>query len=75
MVYGKKPGGAAEKKEGKPITGKTAALAGPAGEKETKDAATKPGPPKKGSAVKVRDCLTSDAVIASNSYFRSKVAS
>ncbi|XP_063254512.1 cytoskeleton-associated protein 5 isoform X2 [Prinia subflava] len=52
VVYGKKPGGAAEKKEGKPITGKTAALAGSAGDKETKDAAAKPGPLKKASAVK-----------------------
>lgn len=57
MVYGKKPGGAAEKKEGKPVAGKAAALPGPAGEKETKDAATKPGPLKKTSAVKVRGCL------------------
>ncbi|NWY66529.1 CKAP5 protein, partial [Erithacus rubecula] len=52
LVYGKKPGGAAEKKEGKPVAGKAAALPGPAGDKETKDAATKPGPPKKASAVK-----------------------
>ncbi|NXD33892.1 CKAP5 protein, partial [Copsychus sechellarum] len=52
LVYGKKPGGAAEKKEGKPIAGKAAALPGPAGDKETKDAATKPGPQKKASAVK-----------------------
>ncbi|XP_023783865.1 cytoskeleton-associated protein 5 isoform X3 [Cyanistes caeruleus] len=52
LVYGKKPGGPAEKKEGKPITGKTAALPGPAGDKETKDAATRPGPLKKTSAVK-----------------------
>uniref|UniRef100_A0A8C3XB01 Cytoskeleton associated protein 5 n=1 Tax=Cyanoderma ruficeps TaxID=181631 RepID=A0A8C3XB01_9PASS len=58
LVYGKKTGGAAEKKEGKPIAGKTTALPGPAGDREAKDAATKPGPPKKGSAVKVRDCLT-----------------
>lgn len=58
MVYGKKPGGAAEKKEGKPIAGKTAALPGPGGDKEIKDAATKPGPLKKASAVKVRDCWT-----------------
>ncbi|NWW54387.1 CKAP5 protein, partial [Pedionomus torquatus] len=60
LVYGKKTGGAAEKKEGKPVTGKTPALSGPGGDKETKDAATKPvslkkaptaksgGPPKKG---------------------------
>ncbi|NXT12712.1 CKAP5 protein, partial [Prunella fulvescens] len=52
LVYGKKAGGAAEKKEGKPITGKTTAVPGPAGDKETKDAATKPGPLKKASAVK-----------------------
>ncbi|XP_005047149.1 PREDICTED: cytoskeleton-associated protein 5 [Ficedula albicollis] len=52
LVYGKKPGGAAEKKEGKPIAGKAAALPGPAGDKETKDATTKPGPLKKASAVK-----------------------
>ncbi|XP_033370771.1 cytoskeleton-associated protein 5 isoform X2 [Parus major] len=52
LVYGKKPGGPAEKKEGKPITGKTAALPGPAGDKETKDAATRPGPLKKTSAMK-----------------------
>ncbi|NWH88737.1 CKAP5 protein, partial [Aegithalos caudatus] len=52
LVYGKKAGGAADKKEGKPITGKTTALAGPAGDKETKDAAAKPGPLKKASAVK-----------------------
>lgn len=58
LVYGKKPGGAGEKKEGKPIAGKTAALPGPGGDKETKDAAAKPGPLKKASAVKVRDCQT-----------------
>uniref|UniRef100_A0A8C5J3H9 Cytoskeleton associated protein 5 n=1 Tax=Junco hyemalis TaxID=40217 RepID=A0A8C5J3H9_JUNHY len=52
LVYGKKAGGAAEKKEGKPITGKTTALPGPAGDKETKDTATKPGPLKKASAAK-----------------------
>ncbi|NXC79184.1 CKAP5 protein, partial [Cercotrichas coryphoeus] len=52
LVYGKKPGGATEKKEGKPIAGKAAALPGPAGDKETKDAATKPGPQKKAPAVK-----------------------
>ncbi|NWR16727.1 CKAP5 protein, partial [Emberiza fucata] len=52
LVYGKKAGGAVEKKEGKPITGKTTAVPGPAGDKETKDAATKPGPLKKAPAVK-----------------------
>ncbi|NXQ46021.1 CKAP5 protein, partial [Catharus fuscescens] len=52
LVYGKKTGGAAEKKEGKPVAGKAAALPGPAGDKETKDAATKPGPLKKTSTVK-----------------------
>ncbi|XP_014737318.1 PREDICTED: cytoskeleton-associated protein 5 isoform X2 [Sturnus vulgaris] len=52
LVYGKKPGGAAEKKEGKPVAGKTAALPGSTGDKETKDAAAKPGPLKKASAVK-----------------------
>ncbi|XP_071665230.1 cytoskeleton-associated protein 5 isoform X1 [Patagioenas fasciata] len=58
LVYGKKTGGAAEKKEGKPIAGKTPAFSGNGGDKETKDAAAKPlkkapaakpgGPPKKG---------------------------
>lgn len=57
LVYGKKTGGTAEKKEGKPITGKTPALSGAGGDKETKDAATKPGLLKKAPAVKVRDCL------------------
>ncbi|XP_009704829.1 PREDICTED: cytoskeleton-associated protein 5 isoform X2 [Cariama cristata] len=52
LVYGKKTGGAAEKKEGKPVTGKTPALSGTGGDKETKDAATKPGPLKKAPAVK-----------------------
>ncbi|NXR49178.1 CKAP5 protein, partial [Hippolais icterina] len=52
LVYGKKTGGAAEKKEGKPIAGKTAALAGPADAAAAKDAGTKPGPLKKASAVK-----------------------
>ncbi|NWZ61771.1 CKAP5 protein, partial [Acrocephalus arundinaceus] len=52
LVYGKKTGGAAEKKEGKPVAGKTAALAGPADAATAKDAATKPGPLKKASAVK-----------------------
>ncbi|KAJ7406101.1 Cytoskeleton-associated protein 5 [Pitangus sulphuratus] len=52
LVYGKKTGGAAEKREGKPVAGKTAALQGPGGDKETKDAAAKPGPQKKPSAVK-----------------------
>ncbi|NXC15820.1 CKAP5 protein, partial [Corythaeola cristata] len=52
LVYGKKTGGGAEKKEGKAITGKTPALSGTGGDKETKDAATKPGPLKKAPAVK-----------------------
>ncbi|KAJ7414700.1 Cytoskeleton-associated protein 5 [Willisornis vidua] len=52
LVYGKKTGGAADKREGKPIAGKTAALPGPGGDRETKDSATKPGPQKKASAVK-----------------------
>ncbi|XP_017661929.1 PREDICTED: cytoskeleton-associated protein 5 [Lepidothrix coronata] len=52
LVYGKKAGGAAEKREGKPVAGKTAALPGPGADKETKDAATKAGPLKKASAVK-----------------------
>ncbi|KAM9557666.1 cytoskeleton-associated protein 5 isoform 1-T2 [Guaruba guarouba] len=52
LVYGKKTGGAAEKKEGKPVSGKTTALSGSGGDKETKDAATKPGPQKKPPAVK-----------------------
>ncbi|XP_041280411.1 cytoskeleton-associated protein 5 isoform X1 [Onychostruthus taczanowskii] len=52
LVYGKKAGGPAEKKEGKPVTGKATAVPGPAGDKETKDAVTKPGPLKKASAVK-----------------------
>uniref|UniRef100_A0A8C3LBV9 Cytoskeleton associated protein 5 n=1 Tax=Chrysolophus pictus TaxID=9089 RepID=A0A8C3LBV9_CHRPC len=54
LVYGKKTG-AAEKKEGKPVAGKTPALSGTAGDKEIKDAAAKPGPQKKAPAVKVRD--------------------
>ncbi|XP_061318213.1 cytoskeleton-associated protein 5 isoform X2 [Pezoporus flaviventris] len=52
LVYGKKTGGAAEKKEGRPVSGKTPALSGSGGDKETKDAATKPGPQKKAPAVK-----------------------
>ncbi|NXJ95831.1 CKAP5 protein, partial [Corythaixoides concolor] len=52
LVYGKKTGGDAEKKEGKAITGKTPALSGTGGDKETKDAAAKPGPLKKAPAVK-----------------------
>ncbi|NXY42903.1 CKAP5 protein, partial [Ceuthmochares aereus] len=52
LVYGKKTGGAAEKKEGKPVPGKTPALSGTGGDKETKDAAAKRGPPKKAPAVK-----------------------
>ncbi|KAM6131157.1 cytoskeleton-associated protein 5 isoform 2-T2 [Pterocles gutturalis] len=52
LVYGKKAGGAAEKKEGKPISGKTPALSGTGGDKETKDAAAKPGPLKKAPPVK-----------------------
>ncbi|XP_049681646.1 cytoskeleton-associated protein 5 isoform X2 [Accipiter gentilis] len=52
LVYGKKTGGTAEKKEGKPITGKTPVLSGAGGDKETKDAATKPGLLKKAPAVK-----------------------
>ncbi|KAM6311968.1 cytoskeleton-associated protein 5 isoform 2-T2 [Aegotheles albertisi] len=50
LVYGKKTGGAPEKKEGKAVPGKTPALSGSSG--ETKDAATKPGPLKKAPAVK-----------------------
>lgn len=53
LVYGKKTGGAAEKKEGKPIAGKTPAFSGNGGDKETKDAAAKPL--KKAPAVKVRE--------------------
>ncbi|XP_074005798.1 cytoskeleton-associated protein 5 isoform X2 [Numenius arquata] len=52
LVYGKKTGGAAEKKEGKPVTGKTPAVSGPGGDKETKDAATKPGSLKKAPTAK-----------------------
>ncbi|XP_014805790.1 PREDICTED: cytoskeleton-associated protein 5 [Calidris pugnax] len=52
LVYGKKTGGAAEKKESKPVTGKTPALSGPGGDKETKDAAAKPGSLKKAPAAK-----------------------
>ncbi|XP_009893957.1 PREDICTED: cytoskeleton-associated protein 5 isoform X3 [Charadrius vociferus] len=52
LVYGKKTGGAAEKKEGKPITGKTPALSGTGGDKEAKDAATKSGPLKKAPTAK-----------------------
>uniref|UniRef100_A0A8C3CPN3 Cytoskeleton associated protein 5 n=1 Tax=Cairina moschata TaxID=8855 RepID=A0A8C3CPN3_CAIMO len=52
LVYGKKTGGAAEKKESKPVAGKTPALSGTAADKETKDAATKPGPVKKAPAAK-----------------------
>ncbi|NXU13818.1 CKAP5 protein, partial [Pardalotus punctatus] len=52
LVYGKKTGGAAEKKEGKLTAGKTTALLGPGGDKETKDATSKPGSLKKVSAVK-----------------------
>ncbi|XP_069714065.1 cytoskeleton-associated protein 5 isoform X3 [Phaenicophaeus curvirostris] len=52
LVYGKKTGGAAEKKEGKPAPGKTPALAGTGGDKETKDTAAKRGPLKKAPAVK-----------------------
>ncbi|NXF32228.1 CKAP5 protein, partial [Nyctibius bracteatus] len=52
LVYGKKTGGAAEKKEGKPIAGKTPALSGSGGDKETKDAASKPGALKKAPTVK-----------------------
>lgn len=55
LVYGKKTGGAAEKKESKPVAGKTPVLSGTAADKETKDAATKPGPLKKAPAAKVRD--------------------
>ncbi|OXB57674.1 hypothetical protein ASZ78_007747 [Callipepla squamata] len=51
LVYGKKTG-AAEKKEGKPVAGKTPALSGSAGEKDVKDSAAKPGPQKKAPAVK-----------------------
>ncbi|XP_053923572.1 cytoskeleton-associated protein 5 isoform X2 [Cuculus canorus] len=52
LVYGKKTGGAAEKKEGKTAPGRTPALSGAGGDKETKDAAAKRGPLKKAPAVK-----------------------
>uniref|UniRef100_A0A8B9QFH8 Cytoskeleton associated protein 5 n=1 Tax=Apteryx owenii TaxID=8824 RepID=A0A8B9QFH8_APTOW len=52
LVYGKKMGGTADKKEGKPATGKAPVLSGAAGDKETKDAAAKPGPLKKAPAMK-----------------------
>ncbi|XP_025938162.1 cytoskeleton-associated protein 5 isoform X1 [Apteryx rowi] len=52
LVYGKKMGGTADKKEGKPAIGKAPVLSGAAGDKETKDAAAKPGPLKKAPAMK-----------------------
>ncbi|NXX94075.1 CKAP5 protein, partial [Centropus bengalensis] len=52
LVYGKKTGGAAEKKEAKPAPGKVPALSVAGGDKETKDAATKRGPVKKAPAAK-----------------------
>ncbi|XP_054256793.1 cytoskeleton-associated protein 5 isoform X2 [Indicator indicator] len=52
LVGGKKTGGATEKKEGRPISGKAPALSGTGGDKETKDVTTKPGPLKKAPAVK-----------------------
>uniref|UniRef100_A0A8C4UDV0 Cytoskeleton associated protein 5 n=1 Tax=Falco tinnunculus TaxID=100819 RepID=A0A8C4UDV0_FALTI len=52
LVYGKKTGVAAEKKESKPVAGKAPGLSGTGGDKETKDAASKPGPLKKAPAVK-----------------------
>ncbi|KAM9381107.1 cytoskeleton-associated protein 5 isoform 2-T2 [Phaethornis superciliosus] len=51
LIYGKKTGGAAEKKEGKAVNGKAPALSA-SGDKEAKDAAAKPGPLKKAPAVK-----------------------
>ncbi|NXU51845.1 CKAP5 protein, partial [Turnix velox] len=52
LVYGKKTGGAAEKKENKPVAGKTPAVSGAGGDKEAKDAATKAGSLKKPPAAK-----------------------
>lgn len=72
LVYGKKTGGAAEKKEGKPITGKTPALSGTGGDKEAKDAATKPGPLKKAPTAKVREIAKRLSVIASNYLLKIK---
>ncbi|XP_040836133.1 cytoskeleton-associated protein 5 isoform X2 [Ochotona curzoniae] len=52
LVHGKKAGAAAEKKDFKPVAGRTAA-SGAAGDKDTKDVATpKPGPVKKAPAAK-----------------------
>ncbi|PKU35108.1 cytoskeleton-associated protein 5 [Limosa lapponica baueri] len=63
LVYGKKTGGAAEKKESKPVTGKTPALSGPGGDKETKDAAVKPGALKKAPPAKIEVCEEKAAAV------------
>lgn len=53
LIHGKKAGLAADKKEVKPVPGRTAA-SGAAGDKDTKDvSAPKPGPLKKAPATKV----------------------
>lgn len=53
LVHGKKAGSAAEKKEFKPVPGRTAS-SGAAGDKDTKDISVpKPGPLKKAPATKV----------------------
>lgn len=57
LVHGKKGGLAAEKKECKPVPGRSAS-SGAAGDKDTKDvSAPKPGPLKKAPATKVNRWL------------------
>uniref|UniRef100_A0A8C0LDE4 Cytoskeleton-associated protein 5 n=1 Tax=Canis lupus dingo TaxID=286419 RepID=A0A8C0LDE4_CANLU len=56
LVHGKKAGLAADKKESKPVPGRTA-TSGAAGDKDTKDiSAPKPGPLKKAPTTKIEVC-------------------
>ncbi|XP_019406938.1 PREDICTED: cytoskeleton-associated protein 5 isoform X2 [Crocodylus porosus] len=52
LACGKKAGGAADKKEGKTLPGKTPVVSGAAGDKDTKETSAKSGPPKKVPVVK-----------------------
>ncbi|KYO21757.1 hypothetical protein Y1Q_0000466 [Alligator mississippiensis] len=52
LACGKKAGGAADKKEGKTLPGKTPVVSGAAGDKDTKETSAKSGPPKKAPVVK-----------------------
>uniref|UniRef100_A0A7M4F8T7 Cytoskeleton associated protein 5 n=1 Tax=Crocodylus porosus TaxID=8502 RepID=A0A7M4F8T7_CROPO len=63
LACGKKAGGAADKKEGKTLPGKTPVVSGAAGDKDTKETSAKSGPPKKVPVVKIEVCEEKAAAV------------